>query len=79
MIRYLVNKIWPDSAASNLPLPPEWRLTPRANGGYMLERYHGDIDLYLATNVVKTKEQAQSVIRSLEQKHLYFNGEEGFE
>ena len=55
--------------------PPKWRLVPDQYGTYTLEKYHYDIDLYLAEVVQVLPGEADGLIEKLERSAMYYTEE----
>ena len=51
---------------------PKYKLVPDGDGTYTLEKYHEDVNLYLAEGVYLTKDKANDYIKNIERDILYY-------
>ena len=75
ILRWFIDFTNKDKTAPPVFKKPKYRLVPDSRGTHTLEKWHGDVSLYLCEEVHVTKESADKFIANLERDKIYYREE----
>ena len=57
------------------PKKPRWRLEPDEKGTYTLQKWNGNLEMYVTEVVRVTEDDAPRIIANLQRDHIYVGAE----